>query len=131
MTINKKLFDKFIKDTGLSMYTDKHHDNLLGGPNSSDDRFLPVPTYTPDMDAYIHHVDTDTRVVITTANGTVTVMVYHRNDIPMAFDTINFASRDYLSQLHVITHDAQCDAAVQAVKPVLNDPINNVLQKVS
>ena len=126
MTNNKRLFDKFIKDTGLSMYTDKHHDNLLGGPNSD-----PIPTTTPDMDAYIHHVDTDTRVVITTANGTVTVMVYHRNDIPMAFDTINFASRDYLSQLHVITHDAQCDAAVQAVKPVLNDPINNVLQKVS
>ena len=126
MTNNKRLFDKFIKDTGLSMYTDKHHDNLLGGPNSD-----PIPTTTPDMDAYIHHVDTDTRVVITTANGTVTVMVYHRNDIPMAFDTINFASRDYLSQLHVITNADQCDAAVQAVKPVLNDPINNVLQKVS
>lgn len=126
MTINKRLFDKFIKDTGLSMYTDKHHDNLLGGPNSD-----PIPTTTPDMDAYIHHVDTDTRVVITTANGIVTVMVYHRNDIPMAFDTINFASRDYLSQLHVITNADQCDAAVQAVKPVLNDPVNNVLQKVS
>ena len=126
MTINKRLFDKFIKDTGLSMYTDKHHDNLLGGPNSD-----PIPTTTPDMDAYIHHVDTDTRVVITTAYGIVTVMVYHRNDIPMAFDTINFASRDYLSQLHVITNADQCDAAVQAVKPVLNDPVNNVLQKVS
>ena len=126
MTINKRLFDKFIKDTGLSMYTDKHHDNLLGGPNSD-----PIPTTTPDMDAYIHHVDTDTRVVITTANGIVTVMVYHRNDIPMAFDTINFASRDYLSQLHVITNADQCDTAVQAIKPVLNDPVNNVLQKVS
>ena len=49
MTHDKTLFDKFVKDTGLGMYTDKHHDNLLGGPNSD-----PISTTTPDMDAYIY-----------------------------------------------------------------------------
>ena len=116
------LFDKFITDAGLAPYIDNHHDNLLGGPNSSDDRFLPVPTHTPDMDAYIHHVDDGTRLVITTARGIVTVMVYQRVDTPvtLVLDAKNIASRDYISQMHVITTPYQCAVAVDAVKPILN-----------
>ena len=145
MTNAKTLFNKFCTDAGLALYTDKHHDNLLGcGPNS-DDNPPPVTTTTPDMDAYIHHVDFNTRVVVTTARGIVTVMVYHRDeyvydgndDIPLTvptdvrvIDTINFASCDYLSQLHVITNANQCAVAVDAVKQILNNPTELVLHKV-
>ncbi len=140
MTQAKILFDKFCTDAGLALYTDKHHDNLLGcGPNSD-----PVASTTPDMDAYIHHVDFNTRLVVTTARGIVTVMVYHRDeyvydgndDIPLTtpndarvIDTINFASCDYISQMHVITTTYQCAVAVDAIKQILNNPTELVLHK--
>jgi len=123
-------------------------DALLTENNSMDPEEWnppPVTTTTPDMDAYIHHVDFNTRVVVTTARGIVTVMVYHRDeyvydgndDIPLTvpndvrvIDTINFASCDYLSQLHVITNANQCAVAVDAVKQILNNPTELVLHKV-
>ena len=110
------LFDTFIADAGLAPYTDNHHDNLLGGPNSD-----PVPAHD-GMDAYIHHIDNGTRLVITTARGIVTVMVYQRIDTPvtLVLDAKNIPSRDYISQMHVITTPYQCAVAVDAVKPILN-----------
>ncbi len=110
------LFDTFIADAGLAPYTDNHHDNLLGGPNSD-----PVPAHE-GMDAYIHHIDNGTRLVITTARGIVTVMVYQRIDTPvtLVLDAKNIPSRDYISQMHVITTPYQCAVAVDAVKPILN-----------
>ena len=110
------LFDTFIADAGLAPYTDNHHDNLLGGPNSD-----PVPAHE-GMDAYIHHIDNGTRLVITTARGIVTVMVYQRVDTPvtLVLDAKNIPSRDYISQMHVITTPYQCAVAVEAVKPILN-----------
>jgi len=112
------LFDTFIADAGLAPYTDNHHDNLLGGPNSD-----PVPAHD-GMDAYIHHIDNDTRLVITSHafGGIVTVMVYQRVDTPvtLVLDAKNIASRDYISQMHVITTSYQCAVAVDAVKPILN-----------
>jgi len=112
------LFDTFIADAGLAPYTDNHHDNLLGGPNSD-----PVPAHD-GMDAYIHHIDNGTRLVITSHafGGIVTVIVYQRVDTPvtLVLDAKNIPSRDYISQMHVITTPYQCAVAVDAVKPILN-----------
>ena len=114
--MTQQLYDKFIAEVGLAPYTDNHHDNLLGGPNSD-----PVPAHE-GMDAYIHHIEHDKRLVVTTARGIVTVMLYQRVDTPitLVLDAKNIASRDYISQMYVITNADQCDTAVQAVKPVLN-----------
>ena len=112
------LFDTFIADAGLAPYTDNHHDNLLGGPAHD------------GMDAYIHHIDNGTRLVITSHafGGVVTVMVYQRVDTPvtLVLDAKNIASRDYISQMHVITTTYQCAVAVDAIKPILNLSPNKV-----
>ena len=109
------LFEKFVKDTNL---TDLSLEDLY------DQSWLPVPNDSIEKNAYTHWLADNLRLFITSVTNkldqsqNVTVTVY--NNVV-----------DCITHVYVISNTDQCDAAVQAVKPGLNDPINNVLQKVS
>lgn len=115
------MFDKVLAELKLA-HLDAHHDHLLGGPNSDATGYSQItPTGNNNNEAYIHQVDSTTRLIITSVRGLVTVMVYHIYDDPQLY--MDTASMDYISQVHTITTDHQCKTVCAQIKQHLADHI--------
>jgi len=71
------MFDKVLAELKLA-HLNAHQDHVLGGPNSDATGYSQItPTGNNNHEAYIHQVDSTTRLIITSVRCRVTVMVYH------------------------------------------------------